>query len=156
MTITAQLGNADLLRLHKTAFLCSQKCPAQIVLKAYDWAIEQREKGNCIISGFHSTIEKDVLHYLLKGTQPIIVALARGLKTNLEAELQEALDKKRLLIITPFAEKVTHMSRDTANKRNQLMIDIADEVMIAYASKGGNLDRLLSEKNMFKTISYLS
>jgi hypothetical protein len=43
-------------------------------------AIAQRESGNCVISGFHSQIEKDVLHYLLKGNQPIIVFLARGLK----------------------------------------------------------------------------
>jgi hypothetical protein len=73
----------DLLKLHKTAFLCSRKCPAAVVLKAYDWAIEQREKGICVISGFRSRIEKDVLHYLLKGTQPIIVALVRGMKKTL-------------------------------------------------------------------------
>ncbi|MCK9196313.1 MAG: hypothetical protein M0P16_04950 [Syntrophales bacterium] len=40
------LRNMDLLILHKTAFLCSSKCPAAVVLKAHDWAIEQREKGN--------------------------------------------------------------------------------------------------------------
>lgn len=75
-------GNCELIRLPKTAFLCSRKVPAGIVLKCYDWAIAQRDAGNCVISGFHSKIEKDVLHYLLKGTQPIIVALARGLKTK--------------------------------------------------------------------------
>src|SRR3990167_4344702 len=99
-------GSQELLKLHKTAFLCSRKCPADIVLKSYDWAIEQREKGVCVISGFHSKIEKDVLHYLLKGSQPIILALARGLKKRLEPELKEALDNKRLLLITPFSEKV--------------------------------------------------
>jgi hypothetical protein len=41
-----------------------------VVLKCYDWAIEEREAGNFVISGFHSQIEKDVLHYLLKGKQP--------------------------------------------------------------------------------------
>jgi hypothetical protein len=49
---------------------------------------------------------KDVLHYLLKGTQPIILASARGLKKRLEPELKDALDKNRLLLITPFSEKV--------------------------------------------------
>jgi hypothetical protein len=39
--------------------------PASVILKCYDWAIAQREAGNCIISGFHSQLEKDVLHYLL-------------------------------------------------------------------------------------------
>jgi len=41
--------------------------PALVVLKCYDWAIEQREAGISVISGFHSLIEKDVFHYLLKG-----------------------------------------------------------------------------------------
>jgi len=54
--------------------LCSRKVRADILIKSYDWAIEQRGKGNCIISGFHSQIEKDVFHYLLKGSQPIIIS----------------------------------------------------------------------------------
>jgi hypothetical protein len=78
--IAAALGNTELLELHKIAFLCSRKIPASVVLKCYDWAIAQRKRGNCIISGFHSTIEKDVFHYLLQGTQPVILALARGMK----------------------------------------------------------------------------
>lgn len=100
------LGNIDLLKLPKTAFLCSRKVPASLVLKCYDWAIEQREKGNCVISGFHSQIEKDVLHYLLKGKQPIILAMARGLKEKWEPELQKSLEEGRLLIITPFEKSI--------------------------------------------------
>ena len=69
--IVASLGNTELLKLRKTAFLCSRKIPASAVLTCYDWAIEQREKGSCIISGFHSKIEKDVFHYLIDGRQPI-------------------------------------------------------------------------------------
>jgi hypothetical protein len=42
--ITASLGNIDPLKQPKTAFLCSRKVPASVVLKCYDWAIEQREK----------------------------------------------------------------------------------------------------------------
>jgi predicted Rossmann fold nucleotide-binding protein DprA/Smf involved in DNA uptake len=94
--ITESLGNIDLLKLPKIAFLCSRKVPAAVVLKCYDWAIEQREKGNCIISGFHSQIEKDVLHYLLKGKQPIILALARGLKSTLEPEFEKPIEQGRL------------------------------------------------------------
>jgi len=36
------LGNTSLLNLHKVAFLCSRKYPAAVVLKSFDWAIEQR------------------------------------------------------------------------------------------------------------------
>ena len=81
--IAASLGNIELLKQPKTAFLCSRKVPVSAVLKYYDWAIEQREKGNCVVSGFHSQLEKDVFHYLLKGKQPIIIVLARGVKEKL-------------------------------------------------------------------------
>jgi accessory colonization factor AcfC len=40
------------------------------------------------------------LHYLLKGRQPIILALATGLKENLEPEIVKPLAQSRLLIIT--------------------------------------------------------
>lgn len=81
------LGNKQLLKLHKTAFLCSRLITASKVLKCYDWAIAQREAENCVISGFHSQLEKDVFYYLFKGKQPIIIALARGLKKKIEPEL---------------------------------------------------------------------
>lgn len=139
------LGNAEILKQHKVAFLCSRKCPANIVLKSYDWAIEQRDKGTCIISGFHSKIEKDVFHFLLKGTQPIILALARGMRKRLEPELQDTLDKNRLLIIAPFDGTVKRVTAETAFQRNRLMAELADEILIAYASKGGNIEKLISE-----------
>ena len=148
------VGNKQLLENYKIAFLCSRKCPADIILKSYDWAIEQREKGVCIISSFHSKIEKNVLHYLLKGTQPIILALARGLKKRLEPELREALDKKRLLLITPFSEHVKRVTIETANQRNRLMAELADEIFVAYALPGGNIEKLITDiSHTGKTIS---
>lgn len=149
-------GNPELLKLHKIAFLCSRKCPAAVVLKCYDWAIAQREAGRCIISGFHSTIEKDVLHYLLKGAQPIIVALARGLKEKIEPELQQPLEQGRLLMVTPFGKEIKRVTTQTAQLRNQLMIDMADEIVIGFARKGGMLENQLSDglnKNIVRLYS---
>jgi len=45
------IGNKDILKRDKTAFLCSQRCPAGIVLKSYDWAKRQREDRACIVCG---------------------------------------------------------------------------------------------------------
>jgi len=140
---TESIGNSDLLQLHKTAFLCSRKVPATSVLKCYDWAIEQREQGNCVISGFHSQLEKDVLHYLLKGSQPIILVLARGLKEKLEHEFVKPIEQGRLLIITPFDKTIKRVTEHSAQIRNKLMVDIADQITVGYASKGGNIEALL-------------
>jgi predicted Rossmann fold nucleotide-binding protein DprA/Smf involved in DNA uptake len=139
------LGNIEILKQHKTAFLCSRKVPASVVHKCYDWVIEQREKGNCVISGFHSQLEKDVFHYLLKGRQHIITALARGLKEKLEPELQKPIDEGRVLIISPFDKKVKQVTEQTAATRNKMMIELADSITVGYASEGGNLEQQISE-----------
>lgn len=141
------IGSKELLNLHKTAFLCSRKAPASVVLKCYDWAIAQRDAGNCVISGFHSQIEKDVLHYLLKGTQPIIVVLARGLKEKIESELQIPLESGRLLIVSPFEKTIKRVTEKTAEARNKMMMELADNVTVGFVSKGGRLEKLLMATN---------
>lgn len=140
-------GNKEFLKLPITAFLCSRKISASVVLKCYDWAIAQREAGNCVISGFHSQLEKDVLQYLLKGKQPIIVVMARGLKQKIEPELQQAMDAGRLLIISPFDESVKRVTEKTAAIRNRIMIELADKVVVGYINKGGLLEKLITETN---------
>lgn len=147
------LGNDALLGFSKTAFLCSRKVPANAVLKCYDWAIAQRDAGNCIISGFHSQLEKDVFHYLLKGQQPIIIALARGLKKKIEPELQKPLEEGRLLIITPFQKDVKRVTEEHATIRNKMMIEVADQIVIGFASQEGMLKKHL--KSITKSIYYL-
>ena len=102
-----------------------------------------KRSGNCIISGFHSQIEKDVFHYLLKGKQPIIIALARRLKTRIEPDLIKPLEEGRILIISPFDKSVKRVTEQTAEIRNKMMIELADNITIGYASVGGNLDALL-------------
>jgi predicted Rossmann fold nucleotide-binding protein DprA/Smf involved in DNA uptake len=139
------LGNPGILKNHKTAFLCSRRYPASIVSKAYDWAIAQREAGNCIISGFHSQIEKDVFHFLLKGTQPIIMALARGLPRRLDRILKKEIDNERLLLVTPFEKYFTRVTVETAFRRNKFMLELADEIVVAHASAGGRLEKLLRQ-----------
>jgi len=145
--IKDSVGNREILNNSKTAFLCSRQVTSDIILKCYDWAIEQREKGICVISGFHSKIEKDVLHYLLKGKQPIIVTLARGLKKNIEPEFKKPLEEGRMLIITPFEKEVKRVSEKTSIIRNQMMIDIADDVVVGYVKDKGNLQNILNSAN---------
>src|SRR5437660_953220 len=73
------LGNLDLLALPKTAIFCSARCPGHVILTAYDQSARWRDAGRCIISGFHSPLEKECLRILLRGSQPIIICPARSL-----------------------------------------------------------------------------
>ena len=136
------LGNKEILKNYKIGFLCSRKVPANIILKTYDWAIANRDKGVCIISGFHSKIEKDVFHFLLKGVQPLILVLARGLKQIWEPEIKVALGQKRLLVISPFPSEVKRVTSHTSVIRNKKIIELADELFIACVSKGGQIEKL--------------
>ena len=122
------LGNKDLLKLPKTAFLASNTISSETVLRCYDWATEMRNQGKCVISGFSSKLEKDVLHFLLKGQQPIIMVLARRMYKVLPDELKEAVENNKLLIIS--MSNATRQSRATAMTRNKYVCDIADEAFI--------------------------
>lgn len=145
------LGNKDILKLKKTAFLCSRKVPAEIILRSYDWAKDQRKAGNCIVCSNHSPIEKDVFEILLKGTQPLILVLPRGMKKRWEPEILKAIESNRLLIISPFSDEVKRVTRETAQIKNEVILSIADEVEIGYATPGGQLATLLfAFKNRIK------
>lgn len=122
------LGNKDLLKLPKTAFLASNTISSEIILRCYDWATEMRRQGRCVVSGFSSKLEKDVLHFLLKGEQPIIMVLARQMYKVVPADLKEALEQNRLLIIS--TSNAARQSRATALARNKYVCDIADEAFI--------------------------
>lgn len=138
-------GNKEILKNYKVGFLCSRKVPAGIILKTYDWAVEQRDKGICVVSGFHSKIEKDVFDILVKGTQPIILVLARGMMKRWDKKILELVNQNRLLIISPFSEKVTRPTIKTATRRNELIAEISDKIFIAYAKENGNIAKIKSE-----------
>lgn len=142
------LGNTELLKHFKTAFLCSRKVPAGIILKSYDWAKQQREAGNCIICSNHSPIEKDVFEILLKGKQPLILVLPRGLKKRWEPEILEAVHSNRLLIVSPFDATVTRITRETAQIKNKTIIELADKIVAGYVENGGQLEDLLKKNEI--------
>lgn len=121
-------GNKDLLQLSKTAFFCSRSIPAEEILRTYDWAREQRKQGKCIISGFHSIIEKDVFEILLKGSQPIIWVLARGLYKKWPETIKNAVLAGRLLVVTQYDENCIRPDRERCLERNRFVTDHADAI----------------------------
>ena len=123
-----------------TAFLCSKETPGATILKAFDQAAAWRDAGRCVISGFHSPLEQQCLDILLRGKQPVVLALARGLATlRLPAAQRKALDDGRLTIVSPFAATEKRVSADLARQRNRFVAALADEVVFAFISPGGSL-----------------
>jgi len=147
-------GNKNIMKNHKIAFLCSRKCPSDIIIKSLDWARDKKNNGDCIISGFHSRIEKDVFDILMKGKQPIILVLARGMKEHWPIKIKKAIEEERLLVISPFENNVKYVTQETANIRNELMTKIAEEIFIAYYTPNGNLHKLIEILKNKKIFSF--
>jgi predicted Rossmann fold nucleotide-binding protein DprA/Smf involved in DNA uptake len=135
-------GNLDLLALPKTALFCSARCPGSAILRAYDQAAQWRDEGRCVISGFHSPVEKECLRILLRGRQPIIICPARALPKRIRPEWQTALDAGRLLLLSAFSETQTRITTDLARRRNEFVAALADEAWFAHITPGGQAERL--------------
>lgn len=142
MSSFAVLGERSIWELPKTAFFCSDKFSAGSVLKSYDWAGEMKQAGRCVISGFHSKLERDVFEILLNGTSPLVWVLARGMLDRAPVKLREHVATGRLLIASQFDSVIKRPNRELALKRNQFIADNADEVVFAHIHAGGMLSRI--------------
>jgi len=151
----AALGNLDLLALPKTALFCSARCPGHAILRAYDQAAKWRDEGCCVISGFHSPVEKECLRILLRGQQPIIICPARALPKRVPAEWKKPLADGRLLILSCFTATYRRPTKQLAARRNELVAALADEVWFAHITPGGQMQRLANIWSD-KTISSLA
>jgi predicted Rossmann fold nucleotide-binding protein DprA/Smf involved in DNA uptake len=135
------LGNVSLLPLRKTAFFCSARTPGDAILRAHDAARRLRDEGITVISGFHSPIEKECLHILLRGKQPIIVCPARAIETmRIPTECRAAFDAGRLLFLSPFAKQPKRVTKESAARRNEVVAALADEAFIAHVTPGGHTE----------------
>ena len=135
------LGNKELLKLPKTAFLASSTIPPDMVLKCYDWATAKHE--GCVVSGFSSKLEQDVLHFLLKTNSPIILVLARQMYKVIPEELKDALEQGRMLIIS--TSTAVRQSKVTAMARNKYICEIADNILFIGVSPNSSLYPLTEE-----------
>ena len=144
------LGNRDLLNLPKTAFLASSTIPTDMVLRCYDWATQMAKEEQCIISGFSSHLEKEVLHFLMKGRCPIILVLAREMYKQIPSELQPLLDAHRLLIIS--VSKAVRQSKATAHARNKYICEIADKILFVGVNAESSLSPLKEKYRDKQTI----
>lgn len=140
------LGNKELVNRPKTAFLAATTIPPDKVLQCYDWAQQMCRESQCVISGFSSHLEKKVLHFLLKGRQPIIIVLARRLYRQIPTELQTPLNDGRLLIISTSPS--VRQSKATAAARNRYVCETADTIAMVGVTGQSGLYPLLQQYKM--------
>ena len=140
------IGLLDLLGMPKTAFFCSNRCPGDAILAAMDQAQKWRDQGRCIISGFHSPIEKECLKILLRGRQPIIICPARSLENmRIPKEWREGIGAGRILLLSPFESSQRRPIAALSEQRNKLVAALADEVYFAHITPGGKTAQLAEQ-----------
>lgn len=59
------------------------------------------------------------------------MVLARNMKKRFRADQRKAIKENRLLVISPFDDKITQNSKESCYKRNEVILEIADEVVVA-------------------------
>ncbi|MBU0678231.1 MAG: DNA-processing protein DprA, partial [Verrucomicrobia bacterium] len=147
MSLTT-FGNIPVPQGPKLALFCSVKCPGKLILDTYDLAQCLRNEGILVISGFHSPMEQECLRILLRSPNPVIWCLARGMyrrtPTN-PVDCRPAINEGRLVIMSPFPEKIRQGTKETAMIRNQLIAEMADAVLIAHASRGSKMEAFSHE-----------
>lgn len=139
------VGDPTLLQRPLVALFCSVKCPGKLILETYELAKRFRDEGVTVISGFHSPMEQECLRILLRATQPVVWCLARGLYRKIPAkpvDCRSAVAEGRLVMVTPFSDTVTHITRETAMQRNRVVAELARAVVVAHAAPGSKMEAL--------------
>jgi hypothetical protein len=136
-------GGASLLDSQLNALLCSKACPGEKILEAIDLAQRWRAENRPVISGFHTPFEKECLRIFLRGSQRIVICPARGIDPFLlPADWQQKFKRGELSIVSPFDSSIRRPTKETAEIRNRLVVDLATDVTIIHASPGGHLEQL--------------
>jgi hypothetical protein len=139
------LGEKAVLGRPKLALFCSVKCPGKLISDAYDLCQRLREAGITVVGGFHSPMERECMRILLKSPRPVVWCLARGLVKRSPGELKQAVAEGRLLILSPFADKVRRQTADTSAKRNRVVADLAAAAVVVHAAPGSRTEALCLE-----------
>ena len=109
-------------------------------MACYDWATSLNAETDCVVSGFQSSIEQDVLHFLQKKRIPVIVVLARAMYKLIPEELEEAYNDGRVLFIS--ISNNTRVNKATAFIRNRYVVDLAQEVLFGMLAEKSSLNEI--------------
>jgi predicted Rossmann fold nucleotide-binding protein DprA/Smf involved in DNA uptake len=151
------IGNPGILEKDLFGILCSRKCPGDIILRAYDLAVDLKKRGVSVVGGFHTPMEKEILDLLLKGKQPVVICPARGIVgMRIPVPWKQPLAEGRLLILSPFPPQHDRQTMELADRRNRLLAHIADTLLIIHAEPGSQTETLCRDLiQSGKKVAYL-
>lgn len=147
-TCITGVGNAALLEQPLLGLISSRECPGHILFETLERVPEWVKAGKVVISGFHSPLEQQVLHSLLRRQGRAVKVLARGMtEYRPDSQEREPLAAGRLLVLTAFPPEVRRTTRETALARNRLVLALANETITPFVAKGSPLAALVADYN---------
>lgn len=106
-----------------------------------DWAVEAAKARRVVISGFHSPLEQSVLQLLLRARSPVVAVLARAvIDAQLKPDWTATIAVGHLAVVSGSTETERLTSKQAA-QRSELVAALAESIVIAHASPGGELTR---------------
>jgi predicted Rossmann fold nucleotide-binding protein DprA/Smf involved in DNA uptake len=142
------VGDAAISDRPKVALFCSVKCPGKLILDTYDLCQRLRASGITVISGFHSPMEQECLRILLRSPNLVVWGLAHGKFRRIPekpVDCRAAVAEGRLVIVSPFPDKIRRATVETAMVRNRFVTDMAAAVVVAHAAPGSKMESLCRE-----------
>ena len=129
------MGNPSLWNHDKLGVLCSRNAPP----------IKEIPEASVYMSGFHSQPERELLARLLQTKANIIYCPAWGLESTLNADVIDALENNRMLILEM---KNQDGNLAAAEQRNRHVLQNADQLWLPHVNPGGMLSKLVRELRM--------
>lgn len=107
-----------------------------------------------VLSGFLSPMERAVFKSCLEHRKPMIWVKPWGLQEETVA-VRRAIEEGRLLLVSPFDDKIEVPSTRRAVWCNQYVLAHCDRLVIGHLEPGGMLDCILSEANPEMEMTHL-
>lgn len=130
------IGNPALLAEPLLCFIASRQCPGHIFIETLEHVPQWAKEGRVLVSGFHSPLEQQVLHSLLRRQGRAVKVLARHLPQGRDhhptTEERQPLAHGRLLILSASPATETRTTRTSALARNRLVLALASEHRVPW------------------------
>ena len=92
-------GNKALLDKYLVGFSTVDAALGSTVLKAYELGRKLRDKKISVIGRFSNYLEKEVLYFLLKGDQPIIIVCSVSDEIPFNDRIKKGIEDGRVLLV---------------------------------------------------------
>lgn len=151
--LSGHAGNIDLIDYPHITFLCSRIVPSSHISSILGWAQGFFDNSHCIVCGCQTSIEFQVVKALLINRVPVIIVFSTSIPEMIGEDWRIAVDEGRLLLLSQNENE--NPTNEAYLERNTLMIELAEQIVVGYCTRGGNIARQVQgRKNVTFLTSY--